>query len=55
MVALPTTLGGAQAEITQRIAASSVAIGQTSPTAPCVLALLGAPGLGIHQRRRQGH
>jgi hypothetical protein len=55
MVALPATFGGAWPAITLRAAASSVAPGLSSPSAPCVLAWLGARDPGIHQRHRKGH
>ncbi len=45
---------GARA-ITRRAAASSVAPGPTGPSAPCVLASLGARTPGIHLCRREDH
>ncbi len=55
LVALPATDGGAWRAITRRAAASSVAPGPTGPSAPCVLASLGARTPGIHLCRREDH
>ncbi len=55
LVALPTPSTGARPASTRRAAASSVALGLTSPSAPCVLASLGARDPGIRQWSRQGH
>jgi len=54
-VTLLAALGGARPAITLRHAASSVALGQTSPSAPCVLAWLGARDPGIHQHHQEDH
>jgi F0F1-type ATP synthase membrane subunit c/vacuolar-type H+-ATPase subunit K len=55
LVAPPATFGGAWPAGTRRQAASSVAPGLSSPSAPCVLAWLGAHDPGIHQCHQRSH
>jgi hypothetical protein len=52
---LPATHGGACPAITRRAGGFSVAPGPTGPSAPCVLASLGARDADIHQRHREDH
>ena len=55
MVGLHAIIGGAQPAHTRRAAASSVAPGLTSPSAPCVLASLGVDDLGIRRDHEETH
>ena len=55
LVARLATFGGARRAITLRHAASSVAPGLSSPSAPCVLVWLGARTPGIHQCHEASH
>src|SRR5919204_3670707 len=55
VLAVLSVIGGAPPAITRRAAASSVGLGLSSPSPPCVLASLGARDRGIHQCHRKDH